>query len=72
VVAPVRSDGREAPERFLDRREMAALLGVHPATLDRMRRRGCPSYRWGRRTVRFLASEVTAWLRACDGDRAAA
>jgi excisionase family DNA binding protein len=62
----------EAPEPFLDRREMAALLGVHPATLDRMRQRGCPSYRWGRRTVRFRASEVTEWLRACDGARAAA
>jgi excisionase family DNA binding protein len=68
----MRSGGHEAPERFLDRGEMAAVLGVHPATLDRMRRRGCPSYRWGRRTVRFLASEVTAWLRACDGDKAAA
>lgn len=54
---------RETPERFLDRREMAGVLGVHPATLDRMRQRGCPSYRWGRRTVRFRASEVIDWLR---------
>jgi predicted DNA-binding transcriptional regulator AlpA len=52
-------------ERLLDRREMALLLGVSVATLDRMRVvDGCPSYTLGRRTRRFKPSEVIAWAKA--------
>jgi excisionase family DNA binding protein len=51
-------------ERYVDRTEMAAILGVSLATLDRMVAEGCPSETWGRRTRRFKPSEVVEWAKA--------
>jgi excisionase family DNA binding protein len=47
------------PERFVDRKEMAAILGVSLRTLDRMiAERRVPSVTWGTRTRRFRPSAV--------------
>lgn len=52
------------PEPFIDREELAGLLGVHVNTLDSWRHEpGFPEERWGPRTVRFQHSAVLAWLR---------
>lgn len=49
-------------EPLVTRAELADLLGVHEDTVDAMRRDGMPCIRWGRRLVRFRASEAVAWL----------
>jgi predicted DNA-binding transcriptional regulator AlpA len=54
-----------SPEPYVDRREMARLMGVSVATIDRMRRDGMPAVTWGRRLIRFRPSESLAWARAC-------
>lgn len=59
------------PERYVDRRELAVIMGVHVNTIDRMVNEGLPSETWGRRTRRFLPSQAIAWARA-QGDRRAA
>ncbi len=51
-------------ERYVTRRELAAMMGVHPTTVDRMRRAGMPSVVWGRRSRRFKPSVALAWARA--------
>jgi excisionase family DNA binding protein len=47
---------------LIDRKELAALLGVSPQTVDRMRKDGMPSLKLGKRTVRFQVDIVWAWL----------
>lgn len=59
------------PERFLNRRELAAFMGVSTDTIDRMVKQGMPSVTWGRRTRRFQASTALAWANA-QGHREAA
>ena len=54
------------PEAYVDRREMARIMGVSIATLDRLVRDGLPSVTWGRRTRRFLPSEALAWANDRD------
>lgn len=55
-------------EPIVSRHEMASLLGVSPATFDRMRREAreagspIPEMTYGRRLVRFLPSRVFARL----------
>jgi predicted DNA-binding transcriptional regulator AlpA len=49
------------PERYVDRREIALILGVSVATVDRMVADGMPSETWGRRTRRFRPSIALAW-----------
>jgi excisionase family DNA binding protein len=52
-------DGNNQPEAWVDRAEMARILGVSLRTLDRMVANGdIPSVTWGRRTRRFLPSQV--------------
>lgn len=51
------------PEPYITRRELAALMGVHERTVDRMVKAGMPSESWGRRTRRFKASAAIAWAR---------
>jgi phage terminase Nu1 subunit (DNA packaging protein) len=50
-----------AVERYVSRAELAAIMGVSLATVDRMVAEGMPSVTWGRRTRRFRPSEATAW-----------
>jgi predicted DNA-binding transcriptional regulator AlpA len=51
-----------APERYVDARELAALMGVSQSTIKRMVRAGLPSATWGMsRTRRFLPSEALKW-----------
>jgi hypothetical protein len=42
-----------AVERYVSRAELAAIMGVSLATVDRMVAEGMPSVTWGRRTRRF-------------------
>ena len=48
-------------ERYVGRHELARLMGVSVATIDRMVRAGMPSETWGMRTRRFLPSEALTW-----------
>jgi excisionase family DNA binding protein len=49
-------------ERLLDDEQAAALLGIHPKTLQRLARTGhVPAHRIGR-FWRYRASELDAWL----------
>lgn len=48
-------------ERYVGRRELARLMGISVATVDRMVRAGMPSETWGMRTRRFLPSEALVW-----------
>jgi excisionase family DNA binding protein len=65
------NDGRshlsEAPSNFepvLNTQEAAALLQIHPKTLQRMARQGrVPAFRIGD-LWRFRASELDEWLRS--------
>lgn len=55
---PVRED-----EEYVTREELAAFLHVDITTVDRWRRRGMPSEKWGKRVRRFKKSKAVAWLR---------
>jgi len=48
-------------ERYVGRHELACLMGVSVATVDRMVRAGMPSETGGTRTRRFLPSEALTW-----------
>jgi hypothetical protein len=48
-------------ERYVSRVELAAIMGVSLATVDRMVAEGMPSVTWGRRTRRFRPSVAIAW-----------
>jgi len=56
------------PERYVNRQELAQLMGVSVATVDRMVAEGMPSETWGRRTRRFLVPAALDWARA-QGER---
>lgn len=62
----------EQAERYIDRRELAALMGVSINTIDRMVAQGMPSTTWGRRTRRFKPSTAIAWAQAQTRERKAA
>lgn len=63
--------GGSAPERYVDRRELATLMGVNVRTVDRMVRDGMPSESWGLRARRFRPSLALGWARTRghDADR---
>jgi phage terminase Nu1 subunit (DNA packaging protein) len=68
----VTSSSAPAPppaERYVSRSELAAMMGVSLATIDRMVAEGMPSVTWGRRTRRFRASVAISW--ALERERAA-
>ncbi len=48
-------------ERYVSRYELARLMGVSVATVDRMVADGMPSVTWGRRTRRFRPSAAIGW-----------
>src|SRR3954466_14745405 len=51
-------------ERYVDARELAAVMGVSTRTITRLVAEGMPSETWGMaRTRRFLPSVATAWAR---------
>lgn len=50
-----------SPERYVCRRELAEIMGVSLATVDRLVAEGMPSVTWGRRTRRFRPSAVISW-----------
>jgi hypothetical protein len=49
------------PEHYVGRRELAEIMGVSLATVDRMVGEGMPSVTWGRRTRRFRPSAAISW-----------
>jgi predicted DNA-binding transcriptional regulator AlpA len=53
-----------SPERYVCRREMAKIMGVSLATVDRLVAEGMPSVTWGRRTRRFRPSAAISWASA--------
>jgi hypothetical protein len=59
----------KAIEPYVSRCELARLMGVSVATVDRMVADGMPSVTWGRRTRRFRPSVAIAW--AAERGRAA-
>jgi hypothetical protein len=54
-------------ERYVCRAEIALMMGVSVATIDRMVADGMPSVTWGRRTRRFKPSAALAWALAQSG-----
>ncbi len=52
---------RSAAEPYVSRFELARLMGVSVATVDRMVADGMPSVTWGRRTRRFRPSAAIGW-----------
>lgn len=56
-----------ARPEYLDRKQMAAELGVQIETLRDMERRGLPVHCLGPRTFRFVRSEVDTWIRSQEG-----
>jgi phage terminase Nu1 subunit (DNA packaging protein) len=50
-----------APERYVSRAELARIMGISIATVDRMVTEGMPSVTWGRRTRRFEPSAAISW-----------
>jgi len=68
VLQALDSSGQEASgitfERVLNTEEAAALLQIHPKTLQKMAREGTvPAFRIGD-LWRFRASSLDAWLRS--------
>lgn len=61
---PVSSLPLPEPERYVDMRELADLMGVSVSTVKRLRREGMPHETWGKRTVRFRPSVAIAWARS--------
>lgn len=57
-------------ERYVGRRDLAWLMGVSVATVDRMVRAGMPSETWGMRARRFLPSEALTWAARRESDAA--
>ncbi len=57
-------DIRTPPERYVSRAELARIMGVSVATIDRLVCEGMPSETWGRRTRRFRPSVALAWARS--------
>lgn len=49
-------------EPLITKGELALLLSCSDDTVDEMRKAGMPCIRWGRRMVRFRASEAIAWF----------
>ncbi len=53
----------QIPKKLLNKKEMAALIGLKPATLVKMaQQRTIPHYKPGYKTLLFDPDEVMAWL----------
>ena len=53
-------------ERYVDARELAAVMDVSLTTIKRWTAAGMPSETWGLRLRRYRLSEATRWLRERD------
>lgn len=60
---------REFPDRFLTKKDVAALLQLCPRSIDNLCRAGLPRLAIGSRRLRFDMEEVRAWLREHYGTR---
>ena len=62
------SEGSSRPEPYVDAKEGAAFLRIHPKTLMRLARHGIvPAYSFSdgvRRHWRFLLTELDTWMRS--------
>jgi hypothetical protein len=56
-------------EPYVGRKELASIMGVSVATVDRMVRDGMPSETWGLRSRRFKPSLALAWAQQRGGVR---
>jgi phage terminase Nu1 subunit (DNA packaging protein) len=61
---------RREPERFVDRAELARIMGVGQRTIATWVSEGMPSETWGLRARRFLPSECIAWAQRRGGKAA--
>lgn len=59
----------DGPERWVSRTQLADLMGVSIATIDRLTTDGMPSVTWGRRTRRYQPSVAIAWAAARQRDK---
>jgi len=50
-------------ERYVSRAELARIMAVSVATIDRFVHEGMPSETWGMRARRFLPSCALAWAQ---------
>lgn len=50
-------------ERYVSRAQLAEMMGVSLASIDRMVAAGMPSETWGMRARRFKPSAAFAWAR---------
>lgn len=55
-------------EPYVTRAELARLMGISVASVDRLVVKGMPSVLWGKRTRRFRPSIALQWARAHGGD----
>ena len=69
VIGDTAIDPRPSPEvlargeRYVSRAELARMMAVSVATIDRFVREGMPSETWGMRARRFLPSTALAWAQ---------
>ena len=65
IAARREARGADTGLRILSVAEVAAMVGVHRATLHRWQRKGIlpPRRRVGAGRVRFLSTEIEGWLR---------
>lgn len=64
---PFRADNRQTFEPLLDSRQAAALLRIHPKTLQRMARQGEIAAIHVGKLWRFRASTLNEWLESKAG-----
>jgi excisionase family DNA binding protein len=70
IVCPPSAQGEQSyvPEPYVDAKDGAAFLRVHPKTLMRLARKGeVPAYSFSegtRRHWRFLISELDTWMKS--------
>jgi predicted DNA-binding transcriptional regulator AlpA len=50
-------------EPYLTRAELGQHFRIGRTTISELEKQGLPRHRWGRRLIRYRASEVDAWLR---------
>ncbi len=61
----------DEPSEWLDAEGVAALLGVHARTVQKLvKRSGLPAHRLGAKLYRYRRTEVLAWIATRGTDRA--
>jgi phage terminase Nu1 subunit (DNA packaging protein) len=58
-------------EPLVTKTQLVDVLGVSEDTIDEMRKAGMPCIRWGRRLIRFRASDCLAWFEEHGREEAA-